>query len=232
MVVRDHEAIDGYAYKGQVRRTAGVALNKTQAGPYRGGAKRILDILIVVLSAPFVVPLVALMAILVRRDGGPAFYSQTRVGQGGRDYTMWKLRSMVVDADAMFAGHLAANPAARAEWDATQKLKDDPRITRFGRFLRKSSLDELPQLLNVLTGAMSIVGPRPMMPCQQPLYPGNAYYRLRPGITGPWQVSARNEGRFDDRAAYDDAYERDLSLATDVGLILRTFRVVLRATGY
>lgn len=232
MVVRDHSSVDGFTYRDPLRKPAGVSSKPMKPSAYRGGLKRGLDIALVLLSVPFVVPLIGFMALMVRSDGGPAFFRQTRVGHGGRDYTMWKLRSMVIDADALFAFHLAADPIARAEWDATQKLKSDPRITRVGQFLRKSSLDELPQLWNVLTGAMSLVGPRPMMPCQKPLYPGQAYYRLRPGITGPWQVSARNEGRFDDRASFDDAYERDLSLATDVGLILRTFRVMLRATGY
>lgn len=200
-------------------------------GLYRTAVKRLLDILLVLLSAPFVVPLVIVLAVIVRRDGGPAFYSQPRVGRGGRIYTMWKLRSMVVDADALLEAHLTANASAHAEWDAMQKLRHDPRITRIGDILRRSSLDELPQLWNVFIGDMSLVGPRPMMPCQTPLYCGRAYFRLRPGITGPWQVSARNESRFDDRVAFDEAYDRDLSLVTDVWLILRTFRVVLRATG-
>ena len=105
-------------------------------------------------------------------------------------------------------------------------------ITRFGRVLRKSSLDELPQLWNVLLGDMSLVGPRPMMPCQRDLYPGSAYYRLRPGITGPWQVSRRNESTFADRARFDTDYDQTLSLGTDLGLLISTVRVVVRATGY
>jgi lipopolysaccharide/colanic/teichoic acid biosynthesis glycosyltransferase len=203
-----------------------------QGGLYRSQMKRALDVLAVLAAAPLVLPLVALLALLVRRDGGPAFYVQTRVGRGGRLYRMWKLRSMVVDADARMERHLAACPAARAEWDATQKLKDDPRVTAMGRLLRKSSLDELPQLWNVLVGDMSLVGPRPMMPAQQVLYPGRAYFRLRPGITGPWQVSHRNETTFAARAGFDAEYERDLSFVTDTRLLFATVRVVLRATGY
>jgi len=128
--------------------------------------------------------------------------------------------------------HLAQDPEAKAEWDSTQKLKDDPRITRFGRFLRKSSFDELPQLLNVLLGDMSIVGPRPMLPEQEPLYSGTAYFELRPGITGLWQISDRNESTFAARAKFDTDYFEQLSLATDVRIIASTFRVVLRGTGY
>jgi len=203
-----------------------------KGGLYRRGLKRLFDVMVVVVFAPFVLPVIALLALLVARDGGQPFYSQMRVGRGGRQYRIWKLRSMVADADARLEAHLDDDPAARIEWDTTQKLKHDPRITRFGRLLRKSSLDELPQLWNVLKGDMSLVGPRPMMPCQQDLYPGQAYYRLRPGITGPWQVSERNASSFADRAYFDAGYDRDLSLATDLRLLAATVRVVLRATGY
>ncbi|MFN6978425.1 MAG: sugar transferase, partial [Gemmobacter sp.] len=118
-----------------------------------------------------------------------------------------------------------------AEWDRTQKLRHDPRITPLGHLLRRSSLDELPQLWNVLTGDMSLIGPRPMMVDQKPLYPGRAYYALRPGISGPWQVSDRNATAFADRAGYDERYFRDLSLGTDLRLILATFGAVARGTG-
>jgi len=139
---------------------------------------------------------------------------------------------MVADADSRIAEHLERDPAARAEWDRTQKLKEDPRVTRFGQVLRRTSLDELPQLWNVLIGDMSLVGPRPMMTSQQALYPGLAYYALRPGITGYWQTSERNDTTFEARAFYDDAYEEDLSLSTDLRVLVRTVGVVLKATGY
>ena len=201
-------------------------------GLYRSGLKRVFDIALVVVFAPLVVLVVAALAIGAALDGGNPFYFQDRVGRGGRIYRMWKLRTMVAGAVAKLETYLAQHPAARQEWDSTQKLKSDPRITRFGRFLRRSSLDELPQLWNVLTGEMSLVGPRPMMPCQQDLYPGTAYYALRPGITGPWQVSRRNESSFAERAHFDQGYDRSLSLATDLRLLIRTVRVVLNATGY
>ena len=201
-------------------------------GVYRLVFKRTLDIALVVLSLPFVVMVIALLALLVALDGGRPFYSQNRIGLNGRVYRMWKLRSMVVDADNKLEAHLAANPAARAEWDLTQKLKADPRITRFGRILRKSSLDELPQLWNVLKGDMSLVGPRPMMVSQQAIYPGTAYYRLRPGITGSWQVSDRNESSFAARAKFDIDYDCKLSLRTDLKILMATARVVMRATGH
>lgn len=199
---------------------------------YRKLVKRPLDILLVLMSAPFIVPVVFLLAFLVFREGGNPFYTQQRVGRDGKLYRMWKLRSMVVDADKRLSAYLEQNPAARREWNETQKLRDDPRVTRLGRMLRRSSLDELPQLWNVLKGDMSIVGPRPMMPEQKELYGGDGYYQLRPGITGFWQTSGRNATSFAARAWYDDSYENDLSLTNDVAIIVRTFGVVMRATGY
>jgi exopolysaccharide production protein ExoY len=201
-------------------------------GPYRRGGKRLLDLCAVVIAAPIVLPLIAGMACAVALYGGQPFYSQSRVGKAGRVFRMWKLRSMVCDADARMAVHLAANPAARAEWDATQKLKSDPRVTPLGQFLRRSSLDELPQLWNVVTGDMSLVGPRPMMPCQTDMYPGTAYYALRPGITGLWQTAGRNRTTFAARAEFDAAYESKVTLRRDLGILWRTVAVVLRGTGY
>ena len=199
---------------------------------YRNGGKRALDVLAVLLASVFVLPLVGLLALLVARDGGSPFYTQARVGRNGRTYKIWKLRTMVANADAKLEAHLVENPEARAEWDATQKLKNDPRITRFGYILRKCSMDELPQLWNVLKGDMSLVGPRPMMPSQTKLYPGNAYYNLRPGITGSWQVSARNASTFADRAIFDTTYDNDVSFVEDTKLLMATVRVVLKGTGY
>ena len=201
-------------------------------GVYRAGIKRLLDIAAILAAAPVVLPIVAVLAIGVAHEGGRPFYSQVRVGRGGKPFRMWKLRSMVNDADERMEAYLAENPDARAEWDSTQKLKSDPRVTRFGQFLRRSSLDELPQLWNVLTGDMSLVGPRPMMLNQQSIYPGEAYYRLRPGITGYWQTAGRNKTSFEARAEFDAAYEAELSLMTDLRILARTVGVVLKGTGY
>lgn len=200
-------------------------------GIYARRGKRALDLALTLLAAPFVLPLVALLAALVALDGGPAFYGQARLGRGGRVFTCWKLRSMAVDAEARLATLLAEDPAAAAEWARCQKLRRDPRVTPIGRFLRAASLDELPQLWNVVTGEMSLVGPRPMTPEQAPLYPGRAYFEMRPGITGPWQVSERHKGAFAGRATHDAAYLRELSLATDLRLLARTVTVVLRGQG-
>lgn len=198
---------------------------------YRTGAKRLLDVTLVLLSSPVVLPLVLILAVLVAFGGGKPFYTQLRVGRGGQCFRLLKLRSMVVDADDRLSAYLAEHADARAEWDAFQKLTNDPRITRFGRFLRATSLDELPQLWNVLRGDMSLVGPRPMLPSQRADYDGTAYYRLRPGLTGAWQISARNASTFAERATYDRDYDRRLSLWTDLMILAATPAVVLRATG-
>jgi exopolysaccharide production protein ExoY len=202
------------------------------AGLYRRAFKRVFDLLAVIISLPVILPVVLCLAAMVAVSGGNPFYSQLRIGRGGRVYRMWKLRTMVKNAEDALEAHLAADMRARAEWDSSQKLKHDPRITPVGRLLRKSSLDELPQLWNVLRGEMSLVGPRPMMVDQQSLYSGDAYYRLQPGITGIWQVSYRNDTSFADRARFDAEYDRTLSFRTDLGLLLATVRVVLRGTGY
>ena len=218
-----------------VERKAPKQLNlqtSVRAGVYGQFGKRLFDIVLVVLSLPFVLPVIALIALMIARDGHAPFYSSARVGRGGRVFRMLKLRTMVPNADCLLERHLDSNPDARQEWESTQKLKCDPRITPFGRFLRKSSLDELPQIWNVLKGDMSLVGPRPMLPEQKGKYPGFAYYLLRPGITGSWQVSDRNETAFAKRAEYDQDYERKLSMLTDIRLIFRTIGVVFRGTGY
>ena len=201
-------------------------------GLYRSFGKRWLDIVFVIAILPAVVPMILFLAALDALDGGKPFYSQARVGKGGATYRMWKLRTMVPDADAKLQDYLAGNPSAREEWNHTQKLRRDPRVTRMGRFLRKTSLDELPQIWNVMVGEMSIVGPRPMMPDQRHLYLGREYYDLRPGITGLWQVSCRNASGFSDRAQFDATYHRTVSAAVDAKLILATVWVVLLGTGH
>jgi lipopolysaccharide/colanic/teichoic acid biosynthesis glycosyltransferase len=198
---------------------------------YRRAVKRWLDVAFVLAAAPFVVPVVLALVAVLKLSGHSPFFTQDRVGLGGRTFRLWKLRTMVADAEARLEDHLRKDDAARQEWEAFQKLSRDPRITEFGQFLRKSSLDELPQLWNVLVGDMSLVGPRPMLLDQRELYPGSAYYALRPGLTGTWQISDRNQSTFAQRAVFDEDYERDLSLVRDLKILLATVGVVLRATG-
>lgn len=204
-----------------------------RAGWYRNGFKRLLDVTLVLLALPVVLPVIALAAAALWVEGGQPFFGQKRLGRNGRVFVMRKLRTMVPDAEARLERCLVADPALRHEWETTQKLRRDPRITPLGRFLRKSSLDELPQLWNVLTGDMSLVGPRPMLPHQLDLYGGDtsAYFALRPGLTGLWQISERNQGYFARRAICDARYDRSLSLPLDLRVIAATFRVMLRGTG-
>ena len=198
---------------------------------YRDGVKRCLDVVLVLLAALPVLILLLPILLMIARDGQSPLYCQKRIGRNGKTFNMWKLRSMVPDADSLLEAYLDANPAARVEWTRDQKLRQDPRITPIGRIIRKTSIDELPQLFNVLRGDMSLVGPRPMMVDQQALYPGTAYYALRPGVTGFWQTSVRNETSFADRARFDSDYMRKLSFLTDLSVLLRTVKVVIRGTG-
>ncbi|RSZ37264.1 MULTISPECIES: sugar transferase [unclassified Variovorax] len=166
-------------------------------------------------------------------SGGPAIYMQPRYGRNGRVFKFYKFRSMVADADAVLARHLRQNEAARREWAVYQKLEHDPRITRFGAFLRKYSIDEFPQFWNVLKGDMSMVGPRPCMFAQKELYGDywDHYCAVRPGITGLWQISGRNEISYRRRAAMDAEYVAHLSLWRDFLILLKTFGVVTGARG-
>ena len=198
---------------------------------YRNVAKRSLDIALITIGVLPVLLVTLVLAALIACDGHSPIYLQKRVGRNGRVFHMWKLRSMVKDADSRLDAYLAGNPQALEEWTRTQKLRHDPRITRIGRIIRKTSLDELPQLWNVLRGDMSLVGPRPMMVEQQDIYPGTAYYALRPGITGFWQTSIRNESSFAERAGFDTDYLRQLSFKADMKVLLKTVKVVIKGTG-
>lgn len=210
-----------------------IAARSPSSGWYSAWGKRALDIALVLLALPVVLPLVLFCIAALWIEGGSPFYRQARIGRNGAEFSMLKLRSMVPDADSKLKDVLAKDPELRAEWDETQKLKSDPRITRVGAFLRASSLDELPQLWNVLKGDMSLVGPRPMMPEQASIYGDlRDYEALTPGLTGVWQVSSRNESSFAHRATIDAAYRGSLSLRQDLELLLKTVTVVLRRTGY
>lgn len=202
-------------------------------GFYPAYGKRLLDIFGVLAGAAVVVPVVLLLALIIfLQDYKNPFYSQQRVGRKGKLYTMWKLRSMIPNAHQVLDEYLQSNPAAYTEWETTQKLKKDPRVTPLGRLIRASSLDELPQLWNVFIGDMSLIGPRPILPEQRDLYLGKAYTTLRPGITGLWQVSRRNEASFVTRAKLDEDYAHTLSFKTDIKILFLTVWVVFCATGY
>ncbi|HZH28757.1 MAG TPA: undecaprenyl-phosphate galactose phosphotransferase WbaP [Azospirillaceae bacterium] len=195
--------------------------------------KRTFDLVVAGLLVVLLSPVFLLLAYLIRRDGGPAFYSQKRIGRGGRLINCLKFRSMVPNAEAALQELLDRDPAARAEWDATLKLKNDPRITPVGHFLRRTSLDELPQLFNVLRGEMSLVGPRPMLLEEPPKFGADIvyYYEVDPGITGLWQVSGRNDVDYKRRVQLNSWYVRNWSLWYDITILLKTVRVVLTRDG-
>lgn len=200
---------------------------------YRQLFKRLFDLAFVIVTLPFSLTLIGFCALALWIEGGNPFYTQARLGKNGKVFRILKLRTMVRDADAVLEDYLARDPEMRREWDELQKLRNDPRVTPVGAFLRKTSLDELPQLVNVLLGEMSIVGPRPMMPEQLVMYgEPSAYFALKPGITGLWQVSARNTARFSYRNDLDAEYERALSLTQDIAILFKTVGVVLRPTGH
>lgn len=202
--------------------------------PYRRVGKRVFDIVFTLAVAPFVAPLILIFMVLIRRDGGGAFFNQTRIGRKGQHFTCYKLRTMVPNAEKALQDLCEKNPDTAEEWQTFQKLSADPRITPIGQFLRATSLDELPQFWNVFIGDMSIIGPRPFMPNQQALYSQDlsaAYYQLRPGISGAWQVSARNDTSFAGRVAFDEAYYAELSFGADLMTIARTVGVVLSRKG-
>lgn len=195
--------------------------------------KRLFDVAAASLALILLSPLFALFAVLIRRDGGPAMFRQTRVGRHGETFECLKFRTMVADAETRLAELLARDPQKAAEWETYQKLGDDPRITAIGSLLRRSSLDELPQLINVLRGEMSLVGPRPMTVEQKDAYGARleSYVRMRPGLTGMWQVNGRNSTSFEERARLDDWYARNWSLWRDAVILARTVREVLFSTG-
>lgn len=200
---------------------------------YRDRAKALFDLLVALALLPLALPLVLFLALLIRRDGGPAFFGHRRVGQNGVQFHCWKLRTMVPDAEAALKAYLAQNPEAARLWARDFKLREDPRITRLGRFLRRTSLDELPQLFNVLMGEMSLVGPRPVTSPEMEKYQGFewAYLHLRPGITGAWQISGRNDVTYEERVRMDADYAARLSWPRDLAILLGTARVVLARTG-
>jgi exopolysaccharide production protein ExoY len=169
-------------------------------------------------------------ALVLLTMGRPVFFSQERVGFRGRKFKCMKFRSMVKDAPKALEAYLAANPQARMEWAQTQKLRHDPRVTWLGRILRKSSLDELPQLFNILKGEMSCIGPRPVLPVELERYGrhSTAYKNARPGLTGLWQVSGRSNTSYEERVRLDRIYVRRWSLGFDIRIMLRTVPVLFK----
>ena len=197
-------------------------------------AKRLMDVLIVCLVLPSAGIIISLLGILIKLESpGPAFYGHRRVGRDHSSFCVWKLRTMQANGDELLRKALAESGALREEWDRDHKLRRDPRITRVGRFLRKTSLDELPQLWNVLRGEMSLVGPRPIVEEEVASYGQNfsLYCRVTPGLTGLWQVSGRNTVSSRERVHLDSYYVRNWSPWLDLHILARTAKVVLTGQG-
>jgi exopolysaccharide production protein ExoY len=202
--------------------------------PLGGQAKRCFDIAAAAAALIFLLPLFCLIALAIKlADRGPVFYRHRRIGRNGELFDCLKFRTMVVDADAVLCRHLQRDPEAAWEWERKQKLTDDPRVTSLGSTLRKTSLDELPQLINILKGEMSLVGPRPIVAAEVPKYRDCLahYLRARPGLTGLWQVSGRNDIDYDRRVSLDRRYVENWSLPGDLVIIVKTVGVVLAGRG-
>ncbi|MFC0141792.1 undecaprenyl-phosphate galactose phosphotransferase WbaP [Erwinia mallotivora] len=195
--------------------------------------KRAFDIVVASLLLLVLAPAFGLICWMVGRDGGNKIYGHERVGQDGKKFKCLKFRSMVTNSKEVLEELLATNEEARAEWDKDFKLKNDPRVTKIGAFLRKTSLDELPQLWNVLRGEMSLVGPRPVIEAELERYAGDVDYYLmaKPGMTGLWQVSGRNDIDYDTRVYFDSWYVKNWALWTDIAILFKTAGVVLRRDG-
>jgi lipopolysaccharide/colanic/teichoic acid biosynthesis glycosyltransferase len=197
--------------------------------------KRTFDVIAAITLLLLLFPLLSLLALAIRLEGGPALYSHTRVGRNDKPFGCLKYRTMVCNADQLLSAHLAANPLAAVEWSAQRKLTRDPRITGLGAVLRQTSLDELPQLLNVLRGEMSLIGPRPVVREELEQHYGaagrTAYSATRPGITGLWQISGRSDTSYRERVALDIAYVESWSLLLDMKILALTVPAVLARRG-
>ncbi|MBL0428677.1 sugar transferase [Ramlibacter alkalitolerans] len=198
------------------------------------GVKRLIDIVGALVFIIVFLPLLLAVALgVLLSSRGPIIYSQERLGLNGKKFRFYKFRSMVVNSEEVFNSFLDTDPEAKSQWEKYQKLDRDPRITGFGHFIRKTSLDEFPQFWNVLVGDMSLVGPRPCMPSQRELYGVHwrEYCAVRPGLTGLWQVSGRNQLTYQQRVQLDSKYVMGWSLSLDFQILARTVKVVLTANG-
>jgi exopolysaccharide production protein ExoY len=210
-----------------------LALSVSDGGhrPVGGSFKRAADIVISSLAIILALPLMIFTAVAVRLFiGGPVIFAHRRIGFEGRRFDCYKFRTMGPDADAVLHRHIAANPAAEREWNERQKLEHDPRVCSIGKLLRKSSIDELPQLFNVLRGDMSLVGPRPIVDSEVERYGAHLYecFSARPGVSGLWQVNGRNRLGYDKRVLLDRCYVRHWSPWLDAKILLKTFSAVLK----
>jgi len=209
-------------------------LRNNLARSYNRHIKFIFDMALTILGTVCISPILFVLAVIIRLDSrGPIIFSHKRVGKNGKIFPCYKFRTMCVNAQEKLNDYLRENPQLKEEWERDFKLKDDPRVTKVGKFLRKTSLDELPQIFNVLKGEMSLVGPRPIIKDEVVKYGNyiNDYYMVRPGITGMWQVSGRSDTTYEERVAMDSWYVRNWSVWIDVVMLFRTFKTVVKGQG-
>jgi Undecaprenyl-phosphate galactose phosphotransferase WbaP len=201
--------------------------------PLNRAIKYMTDFITALALLIFLSPVMLVIAMLVAKDGGPVLFLHERIGRHGKRFGCVKFRTMIINAKEVLQAHIEGNPAAREEWDATQKLSRDPRVTRLGGFLRRNSLDELPQLFNILRGEMSLVGPRPIVSAEIPRYGSDIsyYYETRPGMTGLWQVSGRSDVSYERRVHLDAWYVRNWTQSHDLAILLKTLPAVLLRRG-
>jgi len=214
--------------------TLGLEVKHNLLDPWAVRAKRALDLLLAAALTVVLSPLILLIALLIKLDSpGPVIYGHVRLGAGNTSFRCWKFRTMYEDADRLLHEHLLKNEHLRIEWELNQKLRNDPRVTRIGRFLRKTSLDELPQIWNVIKGEMSLVGPRPIVDSEVVRYGEtyDLYRRVKPGISGLWQVSGRNDTSYSERVGLDVHYIMNWSVWLDLIILARTVRCVLLRKG-
>jgi Undecaprenyl-phosphate galactose phosphotransferase WbaP len=212
----------------------GFVTNHNLKMPWNHGIKRFMDIAIVVIGGIILLPFLLLIALLIKiTSPGPVLYGHQRLGKNGKPFTAYKFRSMVIDSEKRLQKLLELNPEAKKEWEETYKIKNDPRVTKIGKFLRRTSIDEFPQLINILKGEMSLVGPRPITENEVGKY-GQDFSRIfsvLPGLTGLWQVSGRSETDYAARVSYDTYYLQSWSVWLDLSIIFNTFGAVLRGRG-
>ncbi|MCR5723546.1 MAG: undecaprenyl-phosphate galactose phosphotransferase WbaP [Treponema sp.] len=220
--VRDFGGILGVSSTHQLTKRRGLVI------------KRIIDLLLLLISSPLVLPVTVIVALLVKcTSKGPIFYGHKRIGKNGREFKCWKFRSMVIDADKQLEKILAENPEMRAEWEKDRKFTNDPRVTPIGKILRKTSIDELPQFFNILTGEMSFIGPRPVTTPELEKYGTQAEFILsvQPGLSGMWQISGRSDTGYEERITLDSYYIQNWSIWLDLWIIIKTVYVVVKGKG-
>jgi len=212
----------------------GLEVRQNLFSEFEQGIKRIMDIGLVLCALPVIALLFILLAVLIRLDTpGPVIYTQKRVGKEGKEFTIWKFRTMVINAEQALNKYLDKHPRLQMEWNENQKIRNDPRVTAVGKILRRTSLDELPQFLNILRGDMSLVGPRPIVQ-EEIQYYSDKYHlisKVKPGLTGLWQISGRNDLNYEERVNLDEYYVRNWSVWMDIYIIASTFKAVATGKG-